>query len=82
MVKNINFEIFDRLNINFISQTRINVYTLIVKKDFQICEREKSICYAKIIWFSRYIDGFTIPLKNKICFIIEAAELWEISKKN
>ena len=47
MVKNINFEIFDRLNINFTSQTRINAYTLIVKKDFQICEREKKYLLCK-----------------------------------
>jgi len=29
------------VKINSTSQTRINVYTLIVKKDFRICERGK-----------------------------------------
>jgi len=29
------------VGINSTSQTRINVYTLIVKKDFRICERGK-----------------------------------------
>ena len=29
------------VEINSTSQTRINVYTLIVKKDFRICERGK-----------------------------------------
>jgi len=40
--KYINLKIFDRSQYKyFTSQTHINVYTLILEKDFRICEREK-----------------------------------------
>jgi len=48
----INFKIFKIFCLsrhNFASQTRINPYTLILEKNFRICEKEKSICYTKII---------------------------------
>jgi len=37
------------LSTDYTNQTCINTYTLILEKDFQIGEREKSISYTKII---------------------------------
>jgi len=39
---NLNFEIFC-LNVDFASQARINIYTLILEKDFQISKWKKKV---------------------------------------
>jgi len=44
--KYINFEFFC-LDMNSTSQTRINAYTLILEKNFRICEREKKYLLYK-----------------------------------
>ena len=50
MVKNISISKFlIVLSINSTSQTHINAYTLILEKDFWICEREKKYLYKSII---------------------------------
>jgi len=50
MIKNTSISKFlVVLDINFKHVFTPNAYTLILEKDFQICEREKSISYTKII---------------------------------
>jgi len=49
MVKIYQFRNFLLFSASPPQQTRINAYTLILEKDFRICEREKNIYYTKII---------------------------------
>jgi len=50
MIKNMSISKFlVILGVNSTSQICINTYTLILEKDFRICEREKSICYTNYV---------------------------------
>jgi len=69
--EDLNFEFFCRslsinsilfLRLNSISQIRINAYTFILKKDFQICRKENSNYYIKIKRLIGKTDVFRILL--------------------
>jgi len=61
MIKNISISKFLVVLGNSISQTRINAYTLSLKKDFRICERERKYLLQKLYDLID-TDGFRILL--------------------